>query len=1003
MTREPTPRPLLLAAIAGMFVFSGLAGLIYQSVWSQYLGLILGHAAYAQSVVLSIFMGGMALGAWVTSQYIERWRELLKTYGYLEGAIGLFGIGFHALFLAVNAWLFESLIPILANQLLVDAARYLVAIGLILPQTILLGMTFPVMSAALIRSMPGRAGHVLGLLYFLNSIGAAFGALVATFYLVPKAGLPGAMLVAGLINLAITVVIILLRPPAEGAARARMFEHAAEGTTGLSPLGRFMLIAAFVTSASSFIYEIVWVRMLGLAVGSSLHAFELMLTAFIGGLALGGLYVRRRLDGMQAPVRFVGYVQVLMGIAALASAPIYTNSFEWVAWLYQALGKTPEGYTLYNIATASIAIAVMMPAAFFAGMTLPAMTFALLRSGHGEHVVGKVYAANTLGAIAGVLLAVHVAIPVMGLKLALVLGATIDIALGIVILRRHAESLPSIRYYLTMTSAAAVIAGVLLFAHFDPRRLASGVYRHGQAAIDPSSEIYFMRDGKTASIAVFGNRSDVLVISTNGKPDASIQMNPEGKPTGDEPTMTLAALLGLVFHPAPERVANIGFGSGLTTHTLTLSERPKSITTVEIEQAMIDGARWFGAVVAGAYDDPRSSFVIDDARAYFARTRAKYDVIVSEPSNPWVSGVAKLFTQEFYDFLPRHLDQDGILIQWVQTYEISDRTLYSILAALDERFEDYRIFASNSVDLLIVAKPKGRLANPSDAVFGEPRLAAALERLGLNSLNDVMLREVGNKRTVQAALRTLPAPVNSDFFPYVAHTAPRDRFSRLTASDWVRWVDSNLGLVQILGVLEPPESDQARFPIIDQPLVAGYFIADQVERGLLGAPVDAERLGPSGRQVVEALAYSARDCFAHVAPGEAISDLRMAFQATAPFLPSARRQQFWGDTAWLGCSAEQMPAPVRAAHAALTGAVRRDWATVAQAAVQVFTDTPRLAAEDAYAFGTLGVIALERSGQPDEAEALATSMLQQLRIAPNHARHLAFLRALAKESDHLGQ
>ncbi|KRG63656.1 hypothetical protein ABB28_17565, partial [Stenotrophomonas chelatiphaga] len=186
-----------------------------------------------------------------------------------------------------------------------------------------------------------------------------------------------------------------------------------------------------LTGASSFVYEITWVRMLSLALGTTLHSFELMLAAFIAGIAFGGLWLRHRADRMASPLRAAGWVQVLMGLAALASMFVYAQAFEWVGWLMRVIVRSAEGYGLYSVASAVIAVLVMFPAAFFAGMTLPLLTLALLRQGRGEKVIGQVYAFNTVGAIVGVLAAVHVLMPMLGLKYALLVAAVVDVGLGV--------------------------------------------------------------------------------------------------------------------------------------------------------------------------------------------------------------------------------------------------------------------------------------------------------------------------------------------------------------------------------------------------------------------------------------------------------------------------------------------------------------------------------------------------------------------------------------------
>ena len=200
------PNHSLRNGLLAIFVLSGFAGLIYQSIWSHYLGLYLGHAAYAQALVLAIFMGGMAAGAAWIAQAGQRWRNLIRSYAVIEVFIGVLGLLFHWVFTGVAGFSYDSLIPALGSPLAVDIARWSIAALLILPQTILLGMTFPLMSGGLIRRYPGSAGNLLGGLYFTNSIGAAIGALAAVFVLLPWVGLPGAMVTAGILNFVVAAL-----------------------------------------------------------------------------------------------------------------------------------------------------------------------------------------------------------------------------------------------------------------------------------------------------------------------------------------------------------------------------------------------------------------------------------------------------------------------------------------------------------------------------------------------------------------------------------------------------------------------------------------------------------------------------------------------------------------------------------------------------------------------------------------------------------------------------
>ncbi len=910
--REATS-PARLSWMLIFFVASGVSGLIYQSIWTQYLSLILGSAAYAQSLVLAIFMGGMAIGAWLAARWVHRLRDLLWTYGAIEAGIGVFGIAFHGLYLIVSAWLYDTWLPALGSPMAISLARWTVAAALILPQTIALGMTFPIMSAGLMRWMPARAGEVLGGLYFFNSIGAAGGALLATFFLVPTWGLPGAMGFAGLINLAIFAGVLRARVPGREAAPAGVLAPApagqdTDGRVSTRSLHRLLLIAAALTGLSSFMYEIGWVRMLSLALGSSLHAFELMLAAFIGGLALGGWQVRRHLDDSRDPLRFVGIVQVLMGVAALATLPLYDHAFVWVSWLMRTLAPSASGYVLYNAATAVISMAIMLPAAFFAGMTLPAMTFTLLRRGVGESAVGQTYAANTAGAIVGVMLMMHLALPTLGLKWSMIVAAAIDLVLGLILLvvaARGGSRRPVwVGATLTVIALIAAIGG----AQFDPRRMNSGVYRSGVAELAANDTIVYAADGKTASVALHGVPGKWLAITTNGKPDAGMNLDPKMPPRSDEPTMILLGLTGLAFHPQARDIANIGFGSGLTTHAFTTSSLPTSITTVEIEPRMIEAARGFGARVAGAFEDPRARIVIDDARAYFSGMAAHYDLIVSEPSNPWVSGVSKLFSTEFYAFVKQHLKPGGMLVQWVQGYEIADATLLSTLRALDGAFADYALYLSNDNDLVIVASPDGPLPEISERFLADPRAAELAALAGIRTARDLVERKLADKRVIGAVLAVDGGPTNSDFRPVLAHWAPRDRFMRERANVILTIYDSPLGIYSRLG-LYPTNDDSAwRLPPISQPQVARRRIAEDMTAILLGDTPFTARGDTDSDQLWRGLAQRLRElggqCYAGAPPKVGASLAIRAYQATAPFLSDARLRQLWVERPWQRCEGE---------------------------------------------------------------------------------------------------
>ena len=892
-----------------LFALSGFTGLIYESVWSHYLKLFLGAAAFAQSFVLGAFMGGMALGAWLASRWSARLKNLLAAYGWIEAAIGVAALIFHESFLLLTQFSFDQVLPALGSPAAVEIYKYSLCALLIVPQTLLLGMTFPLLSGAVIRRGPGASGHHLAMLYFTNSIGAAAGALAAAFLLIGWLGMPGTMRFAGALNLALAAAVLAI---------SRLGEPAAVTATPLggsipsgSSVVRLFLAAAFITGLASFVYEIVWIRMLSLVLGSSFHAFELMLSAFITGLALGGLWIRRRIDRLADPVRFAGIVQVFMGLAALATIFVYHWTFDWMAWALGVLQRNDSAYFLFNLFGHALAFAVMLPATFLAGMTLPLFTQVLLKGGRGERAIGQVYAANTLGAIAGVLLAVHVLMPAAGLKLALVAGAAIDILLGAWLLRYSRAASRRIHAFAALIVGMLAATATARAAILEPERLSSGVFRHGQAAPE-LGPVFFYRDGKTASVAVRG-REGTLSIYTNGKSDAALRFDANQPPTQDEFTMTLLGALPLLIKPDAKTFANIGWGSGLSVEVALSHSSPMVVDTVEIEPAMVAGAHSFSPRIDRAYRDARSHVYFEDAKSYFARHGKLYDVIVSEPSNPWVSGVAALFTTEFYRDTKRYLAPGGLFVQWVHVYDFNDRLFGSVVSALGENFADYEIYEANPGDLMVVAVAEGRVPRPKPLPEKEDAFLEQLRWIGITRSEEIDVRSLGVKKQIEPLFAALGAPVNSDFHPLVQLEAPRSRFEGTVSRAVQELAAAPLPILEMTGgtqgiYLKQPVPDYvSSFPLRVR---SGAL---EIARVLADRSADPLRATEAAAiPILLALKHPAALC-ADDPPKTALELLHRAGEITLANLAADKRRALWVEHKWLDCTPRSSTARERLA------------------------------------------------------------------------------------------
>ncbi|HEX3927016.1 MAG TPA: hypothetical protein VHW65_03395 [Gemmatimonadales bacterium] len=778
----------MIAVLYLLFFLSGAAGLMYESIWTRYLGLFAGHQAYAQILVLVIFLGGMSLGAALVARRAATVRDPLKWYAIVEALVGVIGFAFHPVFVVVTGWAYDHAFPATAGGVLFPVVKWGLAALLILPQSILLGTTFPLMSAGVLRRAPAQPGRVLGWLYFTNSLGAAIGVLVAGFWLVDLFGLPGVLHSAGTLNLVVATgaALVMLRRRIPLPTTSSGLKSQVSGLTShisATPDREWLLLgAAFFTAIASFCYEIDWVRMLSLVLGSATRSFELMLSAFILGLALGAFWIRRRGDDFRDPLLALAIIQLVMGFLAIATLPLYLASFHGTEVLLTGLAHNAAGYFIYNVSRYALCLAVMLPATCCAGMTLPLITATMLARGRGESAIGQVYAVNTLGSITGVALAGLVLLPVLGLEKLLIVGGVIDMIVGLVILNATAQ-----RHSIWRAAGAAAVAtgAIAVTTHFAPLLLTSGVFRGRSIAFLQGSKVIYYADGRTATVSVTESETGFRSIATNGKVDASAASTsrapcdssaPRRTVGGDEVTQILTGLLPLGYAHHGGSAAVFGIGSGTSSHMVLADPAWHDVTTIEIEPRMIDGARFFLPINQRTFSDPRSHVIVDDAKAYFAASGRQWDLIVSEPSNPWVKGVSGLFTEEFYRRLRSHLAPGGVFAQWLQGYELDDQLVLSVLAALNKVFPDWRVHQVGSADLLFVASRDGALPPPDwDRV-------AALPSVQRDFCNIVPLDGHALEATLVAD-RALLLPVilrvprvNSDFYPVLDLQAERRRF-----------------------------------------------------------------------------------------------------------------------------------------------------------------------------------------------------------------------------------
>ncbi|MFQ5535932.1 MAG: fused MFS/spermidine synthase [Gemmatimonadota bacterium] len=946
------------------FAASGVAGLLYEVLWARYLALLVGHSAYAQVLVLVVYLGGMAVGALSVGDLARRIRRPWLGYVGVEAALAVVGITFHPLFLRAQSWAYGSLFPSLETAPRIAAAAWGLAALLILAPSVLLGATFPLMAAGLAQREKARPGWAVATAYLVNTLGGAAGVLLGGFWLLGWVGLPGSMAAAALCNASAALLVFLFRergadaPPRDAPVPTASAAPASPGFDGLrAPL----LAVAFATALASFFYEVGWIRMLTLVLGGATHAFELMLSAFLLGLGLGGYLARNVLDGARAPLRFLGTVQWLMGGAALASLLLYAATFSVMAYLVRALSGEQGGYLAMNVARYGIAGALMVPTTLLAGMVLPALIAVLIRTRDGTAMIGWTYGVNTLGSVCGVLLAGLVLLPLVGLKGLILAGAGVDLLLGVGLLwMARREGTGGGRPALAALAAGGVLlAGAGLGVRLDRAVLTSGVFRYGFVPDRGDRRVLFYRDGRTSTVGVhLLSDPGLVVLTTNGKPDGSLGPRwfdpergalpltpiPEGR---DATTQMLAPLLALAHARDRERVANIGHGTGMTGESFLADARVGELVTVEIEPVVIEASARFYPVNARVFEDPRSLFVIEDARAFLGNGAPPFDLIFSEPSNPWVSGNASLFTREFYARVREALTPGGILAQWVQLYEIDDGLVLSILAALDAEFPRYRGYLVGDADLLLVASADAPLPAPDASVLLRPEvtdgLLAGVPPFRTEHLEALYLFD---EETLAPLLRPAdrkapPVPVNSDFHPVVDLEAEAARFQAKRASGIYSLGVNRLDLWRTYqGVRRLPPDSFALPPARGlEPLVLRERSA-WLRRARLEGEAGAEGIPPPPAfPEWEALLEEVRDFLDGL---ETRNEAPEAWQAWAQRFEKVEQELHWTTAGWADeefygqvfsfLARTDAPAPVRAAVHLRHGMATWDFSEAAEAA-----------------------------------------------------------------------
>ncbi len=787
-TKGRATHKLIFPAIYFFVFLTGAAGLIYQVVWQKYLGRLLGSDTIAIAIIIGTFLGGLSLGYYLIGRLSARVKQHLKLYALLEALIGAWCLIFPWLFSGFAAlttgWSFDPPLLIIAQGVFASFVLFGVP-------TICMGATVPLLTRGISRNLDAATG-VHARIYGVNTGGAFLGTLTAGFWLIPAYGLPATVMGTSALNLGTAAFFLLLsraplfgddeaaqRPADQDDADAPGTEAAALPAT--SPGRRLVIYAVgFLSGFAVMTLENVLFRVSNLSFGSSSYSFSLVLSVFLLAIALGS-YAVGKLRHIRR--RYLFYNQFILALLLIG---LYLALDLWpqMAHLIRiGFSSSEVAFWFYYGAVFLVLLVVLLPALFFTGATLP-IAFHELKDDINEvgRHSGLLLSLNTLGALLGSLIGGVLLYYVLD-NPRIFLTAVACTAVSCLLASLHLSS-----GYRAAAGALLAAAAVLLVTvpMYDARRFSIGTFRNRQelAHSYQAPSVFYARhlerqkilkqtDGPSLSLTVTESKFNPAsrAVWVNGKCDSDT--------VEDIYTLRLSAHIPALLARNRKSAAVVGLGTGVTVGELTRYDSFERIDVAEISSEIIDAAGYFDHANEKLRHNPKVKIHRGDAFRVFGRSDRRWDLIISEPSNPWVTGVDSLFTRDFYQLVKAHLNPGGVLLQWVHVYASSHDMIGIITNTLAEQFRELHVFFGTSGDLVVLASDeplsKARVDGARQVLAQNPRAAAALAELGIKSVEGLLVRQVwGN------------AVIDLNFFDRGIQTLDHPRLHYIAGKDFYK-------------------------------------------------------------------------------------------------------------------------------------------------------------------------------------------------------------------------
>jgi spermidine synthase len=742
-------RKILILLGYGVIFLTGAAGLVYQVTWQKYLSRLLGADSIATAIILATFLGGLSLGYYLCGKFSTRIKHPLLGFAVLEGMIGIWCLAFPQMFEAMDSltrsWSFSAPVVILFQGVLCSA----LLIGV---PTVCMGGTVPWMTRGISKNLQEATG-VHATIYSINTAGAVLGTLLAGFYLIPRFGLPVTVKGTALVNLGASLFFLFIAlqlKPQPTEETGSVFAGNPQQPSRRFP-APILYVVAFTSGFYVMMLENVFIRFTNFSLGSSSYSFSLIVAVFILAIALGSFIVGRL---PRIPASLLFWNQFLIGIFLLL---VYFSLDTWPYWAHVIrIGFEPNivGFWQYYILVfIALTVILVLPVGCM-GATVPIAFHELKRDLHtvGKHS-GMLLSWNTIGNLTGSIIG-GVAFYYFLNNQRVFLLAVILAACSVCFIARSMA-----RMYLYSGGLLAILAlcfmvftplydqNNFMFGTFVKQQLLPYSLNGPKSFFENSnrgSKLLFYDDDPISTVGVVDSgvkppfKQNNLSIMVNGKSDSAT--------TGDIYTIKLLAHLPALLAKARKEVLVIGLGTGITAGELTLYPDIEQIDVAEISPAVVEALPYFKESTYAVHKNPKLRILTGDAFRILGRSEKKWDIVISEPSNPWVTGVDLLFTREFYKMVKTHLSDDGIFMQWMQSYASSPAMLGMILNTIRQEFPQSRVFWSTMGDLLILASRAPLTPEDvkrAEAVLGNnDRVRKSLGAINLPTLDSLLLREI---------------------------------------------------------------------------------------------------------------------------------------------------------------------------------------------------------------------------------------------------------------------